>query len=493
MSFQQIGTLVLLLMTSCLRAETSSHAPYLEQESFLVAEVAVDEAIRRADSAVGEIIEFCKKNGLPLQEEIDEATIGQIRGMLKIAQGFGIETATIYLSFEDIKQDYGPLVVLRVKKETSAKATHLMLQGIAANSESVPFDIEIGEDGSAILIGMPKAVDKYKKLRAEPRKDLLGALDTTEGIVRLAFSPGEDARRVIRELWPSLPRPYESLSGELLADRLLDVTADFQVDEVPLLSIRIHMTDDRSAELTRELLQIGFAQALTQLAKEDPSATELINLLQEFPKIQQQESTVEVQLDFETKGQELLNQQVIAAISAARESAKRNKRMNDFKLVVLAMHNFHSVNKHFPAPAAITDAKGKPLLSWRVAILPYFEQNALYDQFRLDEPWDSPHNLKLLKTMPAVYVNERHPELAAQGKTTVVRAIYKGHDERREATRDEEHVPTEINARDMTYYLAPWLEFADYVDGTSNTALIVEVNPENAVPWTKPGRLGSRS
>src|SRR5271155_415299 len=58
-----------------------------------------------------------------------------------------------------------------------------------------------------------------------------------------------------------------------------------------------------------------------------------------------------------------------------------------------------------PLPAhAIYSKDGKtPLLSWRVAILPYIEHEALYQQFKLDEPWDSPHNKKLLDKMPKLY------------------------------------------------------------------------------------------
>ena len=48
----------------------------------------------------------------------------------------------------------------------------------------------------------------------------------------------------------------------------------------------------------------------------------------------------------------------------------------------------------FPPTSCRKD--GKPLLSWRVAILPYIEQDALYKQFHLDEPWDSEHNKKLI-------------------------------------------------------------------------------------------------
>ena len=57
---------------------------------------------------------------------------------------------------------------------------------------------------------------------------------------------------------------------------------------------------------------------------------------------------------------------------------------------------------------------GTPLLSWRVAILPYMgeSEKALYSQFKLTEPWDSPHNKGLLAKMPKVYA----PVVAKDGE-----------------------------------------------------------------------------
>jgi hypothetical protein len=45
----------------------------------------------------------------------------------------------------------------------------------------------------------------------------------------------------------------------------------------------------------------------------------------------------------------------------------------------------------------------KPLLSWRVHLLPYLNQESLYKEFKLDEPWDSPANKRLIDRMPKVY------------------------------------------------------------------------------------------
>src|SRR5262249_30142494 len=83
-------------------------------------------------------------------------------------------------------------------------------------------------------------------------------------------------------------------------------------------------------------------------------------------------------------------------------AASRTRSANNLKQIGLAMHNYHDVNGAFP-PAAVCDKTGKPMLSWRVLILPYIEQDALYKEFKLDEPWDSEHNKKLLAKMPKVY------------------------------------------------------------------------------------------
>jgi hypothetical protein len=68
----------------------------------------------------------------------------------------------------------------------------------------------------------------------------------------------------------------------------------------------------------------------------------------------------------------------------------------------MAMHNYKAVHGALP-PAAVRGPDGRPLLSWRVLLLPQIDQEWLFKQFRLGEPWDSPHNIKLLQEMPPVY------------------------------------------------------------------------------------------
>ena len=130
--------------------------------------------------------------------------------------------------------------------------------------------------------------------------------------------------------------------------------------------------------------------------------------------------------------------------------------------MALAFHNYHDAFGHFP-PQAITDSDGKPLLSWRVAILPFLEQQALYNEFKLDEPWDSPHNRPLAEKMPAVFACPSHPAQAGGSETNYQGFVGKG-----------------TLLGDGT----KGTEMRQITDGLSNTLMVVE-GPD-AVVWTQP-------
>ena len=133
----------------------------------------------------------------------------------------------------------------------------------------------------------------------------------------------------------------------------------------------------------------------------------------------------------------------------------------------LGMHNYHDVYRHFPRIGRFDEQKKQPLLSWRVHLLPFLGHEPLYREFRLDEPWDSEHNRKLIGRMPDVYLStDRKP--TTPGTTTFVRAV--GPDMICTGTDKE-------------------TGFRDIQDGTSNTVLIFEVGEKNAVIWTKPADL----
>ncbi len=158
---------------------------------------------------------------------------------------------------------------------------------------------------------------------------------------------------------------------------------------------------------------------------------------------------------------------VLEGLFVARGAASEASSANNLKQMVLAMHNYHDTMGAFP-PAAITDKDGKALLSWRVAILPYVEQANLYNEFHLDEPWDSDHNKKLIENMPKIYQIPAPDGKAPEKPNTTHYRVFHGKGAAFEGTKGMK-LP------------------GDFPDGTSNTILIVEA--EDAVPWTKPDEL----
>jgi RNA polymerase sigma factor (sigma-70 family) len=151
------------------------------------------------------------------------------------------------------------------------------------------------------------------------------------------------------------------------------------------------------------------------------------------------------------------------ADQAKARAPAQQQSANSLKMIALAMHNYHDAYGHLP-PAAISSKNGKPLLSWRVAILPFIEQDALYRAFKLDQPWDSPHNKELLAQMPKIYAPVRGK--AADGHSTFYQVF---------------------TGKGTIFDGKKGLRLSDITDGTSNTILAVEAG--EAVPWTKPEDL----
>jgi hypothetical protein len=152
-----------------------------------------------------------------------------------------------------------------------------------------------------------------------------------------------------------------------------------------------------------------------------------------------------------------------------RASAARVQETNNLKQIGLAMHFHHDMNKKLPDPGNVDPATGRPLLSWRVHILPFIEQEHLYRQFRLNEPWDSPHNLALANQMPMVY---RPVGKAAPANHTTYQLLVG---------------PNTIYRNWPPKGPGQWtggVRLMQMTDGTSNTLMVVESS--NPVLWTKP-------
>jgi prepilin-type processing-associated H-X9-DG protein len=160
----------------------------------------------------------------------------------------------------------------------------------------------------------------------------------------------------------------------------------------------------------------------------------------------------------------------ITGIIAAVRASHRTQCVANLKQIGLALHAYHEGQGQFPAPA-LFDRDGRPLLSWRVAILPQLGYRSLYARFHLDEPWDSPHNRALLREMPREFACPGGPGPRA-GRTGYLVVV---------------GPKTEVGSVNTPFEPTRAADFSEFFDGTSNTALVLET--DTLVPWTKPEDL----
>jgi prepilin-type processing-associated H-X9-DG protein len=170
-------------------------------------------------------------------------------------------------------------------------------------------------------------------------------------------------------------------------------------------------------------------------------------------------------LGFGCLGGPILVALLLPAVQAAREAARRSQCTNNLKQIGIALHNYHDTYKCFP-PAVITDEQGNPRYSWRVAILPFMEQQPLYDCYDSNVSWDDPANALVRMASIMAY---RCPSdgLGAPNETNYVMITGEG------TVGSLPNQSTKI--RDIT-------------DGTSNTIAVVEI-VGSGIEWSEPRDL----
>jgi Protein of unknown function (DUF1559) len=169
------------------------------------------------------------------------------------------------------------------------------------------------------------------------------------------------------------------------------------------------------------------------------------------------------------------------AVNKVTDAADRMASNNNMKEIGLAVITYETEKHDYPSNSYGPD--GKPLLSWRVHILPYLgpDGDALYKQFKLDEPWDSPNNRRLLDQMPAVYGTpaERNGR-APKGNKTYYRGfagaggVFSRRDPAAKGKPGADQPPGKVTVLDFKH-------------GMSNTPIVVEAG--ESVEWTNPDDL----
>lgn len=275
--------------------------------------------------------------------------------------------------------------------------------------------------------------------------------------------------KVPNELTREVPLPQVK---PLLAAKTVVVTGDLKGKEVRL-GVRASFPDAASAGKAKESVTqlVEMASGLIEVFASGKEAKEYSGFMPAVKEAQRalKEARVEVAgSDLVVTGSYQANfdigTMVVEAVKKIQDASGRMTAQNNLKQVMLALHNFESamgkvvIHGAGPNGVPLKNANEKPLMSWRVAILPFIEQDNLYKQFRLNEPWDSEHNKKLIPQMPKVFA-----PVGAPGKPGYT------------------HLQMVIGPNAMQL---PSATIAGITDGTSNTIAIVEA--AEPVIWTKP-------
>ncbi|QDV67325.1 Type II secretion system protein G precursor [Rosistilla carotiformis] len=175
---------------------------------------------------------------------------------------------------------------------------------------------------------------------------------------------------------------------------------------------------------------------------------------------------------------------LLPAVQAAREAARRMQCSNNMKQLGLALHNYHDINKRFP-PSSI-DGNGK--IGIFVRLLPFMEQQAMFDQVRYDGNYvqNLPISLNRLDTLLCPSGPQLYSVSTAANEADCYTSHYYGNSgpigtngqTGQTYTRDtsRENASFGEYATDGIFQLRSNLRFADILDGTTNTIGIGELS-----------------
>jgi len=403
------------------------------------------------------------KSAIPDAEDRFGEFGASLKSRLEAFKAAGGSEVIAQFSTADLRQ--ASLVVVPLREGGDEAALRRLLEGISGAGWRVD------KVGQALVAGPPTALARRASAKASERSELPAALAAAgDGCLQVLLLPTDDQRRVVEEALP-LTRALSHDSARTLTRGVRWAALGLNADAKPLLHITARAANGEAAESLAELVHSSVASLgsyVLRPAEEKPlgellpteykDAVSVLNPTFSGDRVSLTLADVESARSVAT---------LIAFVVERRSNRGWDESGTKMKHILLAFHNYlDSSRKTFP-PTAIRDKNGKPLLSWRVAILPFVEEKALYNEFHLDEPWDSEHNQKLIGRIPAIYrsprIKDKRPGLTTYLVPVGKEVAFTGDDKGR--------------------------TFKDFTDGTSNTIMLVDVADDKGVIWTQPEDL----
>lgn len=445
-----ISTLLVGLGSGVVHAQTPAKiiAPYIEQETIAIVSVDLTQIdVPTAMKAAGKVIPH-ERIGAQLTAAAD-----RVANPAKVLKQAGAQIFVV-LSLSDLPQP-GPFIVIKHNANADQDAVLMALSATKPKSKAIADDL--------IFSGPETTLKRIKDGTAAERDAFAKAFDAAgDAPLKVVVAPSADQRRVLAEMLPQLPEQLGGGSGRAIA-------------AIDWLSVGINVPPKLSWDVTVQSTSADAARSLkSTLTSLLVSLSQMESVRNALPNVDDLATTIvpkvegrQLRLHISEEAGNLKS--ALAAISApvgqAQDRANRVRCTNNMKQLALGMHIYHDKHREFP-PSVSQDEKGAPLLSWRVHLLPHLEQQALYDEFHLNEPWNSAHNKKLIDKMPPVF-SCGSADLKDAGKTTYL-------------------VPTGEHA---IFKTDKGTKIREIRDGTSNTIMIVDASPDHAVIWTKPEDL----
>ncbi len=360
------------------------------------------------------------------------------------------------------------------------------LDGKTYRRGKTPMDVSIlRADDRTLLVGTDAMLRKALSNHADPKEGkmskILGGMKDPSDLTAIVLV--EPLRPLIALPLAMTPLPPQLADVKKLPDLINSIGIKVNLSGEISASLAIRATDEAAAQqieaIVDKVMETARQQAAAELAKQAQSsdpvdqagakyAQRMYDRMLPLFRPVRKGAVLTLATDFRNNGKMvsvttmgILVGLLLPAVQAAREAARRTQSMNNLKQIDLAMLTCESATGRFPARANF-DKQGKPLLSWRVLILPYLGQVALYNQFHLDEPWDSEHNRTLIPLIPHIYQNPSTPP--NPGMASYLAVCGKG----------------------LAFDGDKGRKIEDFRNGASNTIMAVEADPDRAVIWTKP-------
>ena len=426
-------------------------APYLDEQTFAV--LHVDLTAIDVDALAAKAAAMLKKDvaALPVPRK-------QLAATVQALTDAGARDVYVVFSLADMPER-SPFLVLPLPKDVTSLRVEAIMSAMDPWHE-YGF-LNLGRIGEAqVFAGEQATFQRLHDLKPTAFPELAKAFAAADsGLAQLAVFPPKDAGKIIDSIMPTLPAEVGGGSSKVLSHGFRWAAVGFDAPKLKL-NVVIQAADNDSAKALLDLLKRTYAAVGKSKEVQEvlPNSDKLSQLL--TPQVADDRLTV-------TLDDEALTAALRPLLPKAQEASDQARSANKLRQLAIAAQDYLDVNSHFPATAAY-DKSGKPLLSWRVQLLPWLGEEKLYKEFHLDEPWDSDHNKKLIARMPDVFrAPTADPKLAADGKTTYLAPV-----------------------GDATMFPAGrGVRISEVTDGTSSTILFVEADDDHAVVWTAPDDL----